>query len=145
MKKLAEKTVIVDGVEASVSVDKLTKREDGRFYQYYNVDMTVDIEEEKKFTIKQNKLDLVKTVDAYIQKPIDDYNKTNGTLFASVHNCSTYLPVTTYAHREFCQKAVDFNAAVWTKAREIESEILGGIKEMPSKEEFVKLLPKWSV
>jgi hypothetical protein len=49
---------------------------------------------------------------AHIQKPIDDYNATNGTAFAHAHTCANYKDESGYTHQAFCQQAWSFNVAV---------------------------------
>lgn len=92
-------------------------------------------------TPEQIKQELTLEVDKYLKKEIDKYNKTNGTLFASVHNCATYVLVDTYPHRQFCVDIINFNAAVWEKARSIEYDVLAEKREMPTVEEFIAELP----
>lgn len=91
--------------------------------------------------LEQAKANLVSTVDAYIQITVDAYNKANGTLFASVHNCATYINVPTYIHYEFCVDVVKFNADVWEKARAIEADVLAGLRPMPTAKKLVVELP----
>lgn len=92
-------------------------------------------------TPEQVKQELALEVDKYIQNEVDKYNKANGTLFASVHNCATYVLVDTYPHRQFCIDIVNFNAIVWEKARSIEADVLAEKREMPTIEEFIAELP----
>lgn len=56
-------------------------------------------------------------VDGYIQKAVDDYNKTNGTKFSDAHSCADYKDVTGYTHQQFCIDVWAWNVAVWESAR----------------------------
>jgi len=82
-------------------------------------------------------------VENYIYEPIKNYNEANGTLFESVHNCATYMPVENYPHRDFCIKAVNFNANVWETARVLEKDITDNNKPIPTEEELALQLPKF--
>lgn len=92
-------------------------------------------------TFEQVRQELTLEVDKYIQNEVDKYNKANGTLFANVHNCATYVLVDTYPHRQFCVDIINFNATVWEKTRSIEADVLAEKREMPTVEEFIAELP----
>jgi len=97
------------------------------------------IDKNKQLLILKSKMTI--EVEKHIQNEVDKYNKANGTLFASVHNCATYVLVETYPHRQFCVDIVNFNAKVWERARSIEADVVSEKREMPSIEEFIAELP----
>jgi hypothetical protein len=78
---------------------------------------------------------------AHIQKPIDDYNATNGTAFAHAHTCANYKDETGYTHQAFCQQAWSFNVTVWEAGRAIQTDVLAGTIPAPTAEEFKAMLP----
>lgn len=98
-----------------------------------------DIPAEELLTKARN--EMVRAVEQYVQSSVDVYNDDNGTLFESVHNCSTYKDVAGYTHQAFCQSIVAHNAAVWDTARGIEAEVIAGTRTMPTVDELVALLP----
>lgn len=70
-------------------------------------------------------------IDNFIQSKIDDYNKTNGTMFKDINAIAKYLIDTNYTHYPFCYALTMWNIQVWETARNIQSQVLGGSREMP--------------
>ena len=80
-------------------------------------------------------------VEKHIQKPIDEYNLANGVKFANAHSCANYRDISGYAHQQFCIDAWTFNAATWEKARSIQTDVLTGTIQQPTREELIAMLP----
>jgi hypothetical protein len=80
-------------------------------------------------------------IDQYIQAKVDEYNMKNGTLFEKVHNCVAYKDIEGYAHQKFCQDVLVWNAQVWETARQVQVDVLTGVRQEPTEEELLAELP----
>jgi len=85
----------------------------------------------------------VAVIEEHIQEQIDNYNLTNGVLFADVHACANYKDTAGYIHKEFCADIWDFNVATWEAGRTLQAGIIDAIPPAPTKAEFKALLPVW--
>jgi len=83
----------------------------GNYYRRYEVRTMNETQIQRRLDKKRE--EMVKVVEQYVQDVVDGYNKDNGTLFESVHNCATYVNVDGYTHQAFCKAVVEFNAKVW--------------------------------
>lgn len=91
--------------------------------------------------INKIKTDIVNAIDGYIQLEIDKYNNANNVLFKNVDSCMKYTAVPSYIHYQFCVDIIVWTPKVWEKAREIEMDILNGLREIPTIEELLSELP----
>ena len=84
---------------------------------------------------------MIKTVEGHVQEQVSIYNIDNKVMFKDVDSCAKYITVDTYAHVDFCKSMMTFNADVWTKAREVEQDVIDGNIDRPTIEEFSDMLP----
>lgn len=96
---------------------------------------------QKKSDMEEIRTELIEIIEIHVQKQIDIYNEENNTMFSSIHSCPTYKDISTYPHQKFCEKIVLFNAQVWETGRKLQVQIEKQEREVPTKEEFIKLLP----
>jgi hypothetical protein len=77
----------------------------------------------------------------FIQEPVDAFNSMNGTAFHDVHSCANYMNNPAYTHITFCTNVWNWSVEVWEVARDIQGQVLSGAIEAPSPEEFLGMLP----
>ena len=110
----------------------------------YKLPDMVKIQEiEHQNFIEKIKTDIVYGIDNYIQREIDKYNEANNVLFKNVDSCMKYTAVPSYSHYQFCVDIIVWTPKVWEKAREIELDILNGIRDIPTIEQLILELPKF--
>ena len=100
---------------------------------------SISVEELQQRLIK----DCEAAIIAYIQAPIDAYNKTHNMLFSDVHSCANYAMVEGYTHQAFCAAVWTWNVQVWEAARQILADALAGTVAITSVNDLLTLLPAW--
>jgi len=130
-------TVMPDGFTTDFSLIQLD--EEGNFYEFYNEDLTPDLEKIQALAVLKMIADGEKLVAKYVQAFIDEYNKANSVNFTNVDSCNKYVAQTNYSHQQFCIDIVAFNCNVWETARSLYVD--GTITSETTEEDFISLLP----
>ena len=121
-------------------------QEDGTRYSHYKeVDgkMVPDTVAINKNKLNIARAELVLATKKHIQYVVDKYNKDHSVLFDNVHSCANYRFNDGYVHQQFCNDVWDYNEAVWEKARKTEEQVLKGEIPLPTKDEFIAMLPAY--
>jgi hypothetical protein len=79
-----------------------------------------------------------------IQSEVDKYNTKFGLSFGSIDSVVKYIPYTSYTHQPFCAAIMEWNIAVWERAREIYAQVSAGEVVITTVEEMLALLPKFT-
>jgi len=111
----------------------------GTYYDFYNEDLTPDLEKIQALAVLKMIADGEKLVAKYVQSFIDEYNEANAVNFTNVDSCNKYVAQTNYSHQQFCIDIVAFNCNVWETARSLYVD--GTITSETTEEDFISLLP----
>lgn len=101
----------------------------------------VDIPQEE--LLNKAKEEMMKAVEDLIQSEITKYNDANMVAFKNIDACAKYTNIPTYTHYQFCIDVITWQTTVWETARKIQSDVLGGLRTMPTLDEFKEELPKY--
>lgn len=89
-------------------------------------------------------------VKAMVQQVIDDYNDAHNVEFESVDSLNKYTRNSAYPHHQFCSDVLDWVVGtgavdgLYKVARDVQKDILDGTIPLPTKAEFIAMLPAYS-
>ena len=109
-------------------------KEDGSYYTYYNVDGTPDTAK----IMLEDKANTLQAMESAIQEYIDSQAKNRG--YDGIVSACSYAGYT----NEFQTEAVSlgvWRSAVWTKAYQVQADVMAGTIPIPTVDELILMLP----
>jgi len=102
-----------------------------------------EIAQKQQELFENAKIEAEQLVKELVQEQFDIYNKENGTIIEGLDSLPRFILDPKSLHRKWAKKVNGWNGRVWKKLREIQSDVLSGKKEIPTREELIKILPRF--
>ena len=102
-----------------------------------------EIAQKQQELFESAKIEAEQLVRELVQRQFAVYNKENGTIIEGLDSLPRFILDPKSLHRKWAKKVNGWNGRVWKKLREIQSDVLSGKKEIPTREELIEILPKF--
>jgi hypothetical protein len=123
-------------IPSGFSTTQPETKEDGKFYDYYNQDGTVNAEKQMEYETNNVLNELESTVEEHIN------NKAKELGYNNIDSIAKYM-VEGNPFKDECVELSLWTASCWNTAFNIQQEVLSNSRGIPSKEELLLELPEF--